>query len=148
IEEGHIILQFKDNVIGKDSVFDPGANTVVLKIEHARKSALKMTTYFFEKLTDLRIPTHYISYDLEAGTMTLKDAQMFGQGLEVICRFRAVGSFYRRSGQYCEEGQRLDALVEITLNNDERGDPPISQEALVQLGIVTNEQYKELNQLT
>lgn len=148
LEDGHILLQFKDDVTGENGVFDPGANTVGLTMEGAGKSALKMTTFFFEKLTDLRIPTHYIASDLEAGTMTVKDAEMFGQGLEVICRFRAVGSFYRRYGQYCEEGQPLDAFVEITLKDDERGDPPISQEALFQLGILTNEQYKELNQLT
>lgn len=148
LEDGHILLQFKDDVTGADGVFDPGANTVGLTMEGAGKSALKMTTYFFDKLKDLRIPTHYIASDLEAGTMKVKDAEMFGQGLEVICRFRAVGSFYRRYGMYCEEGQPLDAFVEVTLKDDEREDPPISQEALIQLDIVTNEQYKELNQLT
>lgn len=148
LEDGNIKLQFKDDVTGADGVFDPGANTVGLKMEGAGKSALNMTTYFFEKLKDLHIPTHYIASDLEASTMTVKDAEMFGNGLEVICRYRAVGSFYRRYGQYCEEGQPLDAFVEITLKDDERGDPPISQEALTQLGIITNEEYKELVQLT
>src|SRR5699024_11102258 len=115
VEDGHILLQFKDEVSGENGVCDPGESTVGLTMEGAVRSALKMTTFFFEKLTDLRIPTHYIASDLEAGTMTVKDAEMFGQGLEVICRFRAVGSFYRRYGQYCEEGQPLDAFVEITL---------------------------------
>src|SRR5699024_6993189 len=145
---GHILLQFKGDVTGENGVFDPGANTVGLKMEGAGNSALKMTTFFLEKLTDLRIPTHYIPSDLEAATTTVTNGDIFWQCLELICRFRAVGSFSRRYGQYCEEGQPLDAFVEITLKDDERGDPPISQEALFQLGILTNEQYKELNQLT
>src|SRR5699024_9255 len=135
-------------VTGENGVFDPGANTVGLTMEGAGKSALKMTTFFFEKLTDLRIPTHYIASDLEAGTMTVKDAEMFGQGLEVICRIRAVGLFYRRDGQYCEEGQPLDAYLEITLKDDESGEPNISKEGLFQLGIKKNEQYKEMNKMT
>lgn len=80
--------------------------------------------------------------------MNVKDAVMFGNGVEVICRYRAVGSFYRRYGQYCEEGQLLDSFVEVTLKDDERNDPPISQDGLVQLGILTNDEYVELVQLT
>jgi|SRR5690625_2226804 len=147
-EDGNIELRFKDDVTGEDGVFDPGANTVGLTMEGAGKSALKMTTLFFEKLNELKIPTHYIATNLEANTMTVKDAQMFGDGLEVICRYRAVGSFYRRYGAYCEEGQALNSYVEITLKDDERGDPPISQDGLVQLNLLTNEEYHQLIQLT
>ena len=32
--------------------------------------------------------------------------KMFGKGVEVILRYRAVGSFYRRYGMYCTEGFR------------------------------------------
>lgn len=148
LADGNIQLQFKDDVTGEEGVFDPGANTVGLTMEGAGKSALTMTTYFFEKLQALNIPTHFITADLEAETMTVKDAAMFVNGLEVICRYRAVGSFYRRYGQYCEEGQTLDSFVEVTLKDDERNDPPISQDGLVQLGILSNDEYVELVQLT
>lgn len=148
LADGNIQLQFKDDVTGEEGVFDPGANTVGLTMEGAGKSALTMTTYFFEKLQALNIPTHFITADLEAETMKVKDAAMFGNGLEVICRYRAVGSFYRRYGQYCEEGQTLDSFVEVTLKDDERNDPPISQDGLVQLGILSNDEYVELVQLT
>lgn len=148
LNNGNIQLHFKDDVTGEDGVFDPGANTVGLTLDGAGESALKVTTYFFEKLASLNIPTHYLASDVEAKTMSVKDALMFGEGLEIICRYRAVGSFYRRYGAYCEEGQPLDAFVEVTLKDDERGDPPISQDGLVQLRILTNEQYQELIQLT
>ena len=148
LENGNILLKFKDDVTGEDGVFDPGANTVGLTIEGAGKSGLKMTKYFFEKLKELNIPTHYIEANLDDVTMTVKEAEMFGNGLEVICRFRAVGSFYRRYGAYCEEGQKLDAFVEVTIKDDERGDPPISTDALVMLNVLTAEEYDKLEKLT
>jgi len=148
LDDGNIKLKFKDDVTGEDGVFDPGANTVGLTVEGAGKSGLKMTTYFFEKLEEANIPTHYIKTDMEDVSMIVKDAQMFGHGLEVICRFRAVGSFYRRYGAYCEEGQKLDAFVEVTIKDDERGDPPISKEALEALNILKREEYEQLEQMT
>ena len=42
--------------------------------------------------------------------MTVKPATMFGNGLEVICRYLAVGSFIRRYGMYAKEGQPLTHL--------------------------------------
>lgn len=148
LADGTIKLKFKDDVTGEAGVFDPGANTVGLTLDGAGKSGLRMTTYFFEKLHEKNIPTHYLQADLDDVTMHVKDAEMFGSGLEVICRFRAVGSFYRRYGAYCEEGQALDAFVEVTIKDDERGDPPISEDALAMLGILTREEYALLNQLT
>lgn len=144
----HVLLKFKDDVTGEDGVFDPGADTVGLTMEGAGKSGLRMTTYFFEQLKESNIPTHFIDTDLENVTMTVKDAKMFGNGLEMICRFKAVGSFYRRYGAYCVEGQTLDAFTEITIKDDERNDPPIGKDALVQLNILTSDEYELLTKLT
>lgn len=148
LEDGTIKLIFKDDVTGEDGVFDPGADQVGLTIEGAGQSALKMTTFFFEKLAEKGIKTHYIKAELENNALYVKKAEMFGNGLEFICRFRAVGSFYRRYGAYCEEGQPLDGFVEVTIKDDERGDPPISEQALTMLNILTSEEYKELHRLT
>ena len=143
-----VVLQFKDDVTGEDGVFDPGANTVGLTIEGMGQSGLRMTPFFFEKLEEANVPTHFVSASLKDAQMTVKRATMFGNGLEVICRYRAVGSFYRRYGQYCEEGQALDAFVEVTLKDDDRNDPPISKQGLAMLGLLTEEEYDELEQLT
>ena len=35
----------------------------------------------------------------------------------------AAGGFVRRYGRYIKEGTPLDYLVEVTLKDDERGDP-------------------------
>lgn len=146
--KGEVLLQFKDDVTGADGVFDPGANTVGLSIEGMGKAGLRLSTYFFEKLKEKGIATHFISADLEKTQMLVKDAQMFGHGLEVICRYRAVGSFYRRYAMYCEEGQKLDALVEFTLKDDERGDPTISKDTLVALKVLNAVDYDEIHALT
>lgn len=148
LEDGNYLLKFKDDVTGVDGVFDPGANTVGLTIEGAGRAGLKLTKYFFEILKEKGIPTHYVDADIEQATMTVKPAEVFGDGLEVICRYRAVGSFLRRYGLYAEEGQALDAFVEVTLKDDERQDPPISEDALDMLGILSKEEYKELKELT
>jgi phosphoribosylaminoimidazole-succinocarboxamide synthase len=148
LEGGNYLLQFKDDVTGVDGVFDPGANTVGLSIEGAGQAGLKLTKYFFEVLKEKGIPTHYVDADIEKATMTVKPAEVFGKGLEVICRYRAVGSFLRRYGLYAEEGQPLDAFVEVTLKDDEREDPPISEDALDMLGVLTKDEYKVLKELT
>lgn len=148
LEDGNYLLKFKDDVTGKDGVFDPGANTVGLTIEGVGKAGISLTKYFYEKLNDMGIPTHYIDSDIENATMTVLPAKMFGHGVEVICRYRAVGSFIRRYGLYAQEGQELDAYVEVTLKDDEREDPLITDDALEMLGIMTKEEYKTLVDLT
>ena len=148
LEDGNCLLKFKDDVTGENGVFDPGANTVGLSIEGMGQSGLKLTKFFFEKLNDLEIPTHYIEADIENATMTVLPAKMFGKGVEVICRYRAVGSFLRRYGLYAKEAQPLDAYVEVTLKDDLRNDPLITDEALEMLNIMTKEEYKILIDLT
>ena len=148
LEDGNYLLKFKDDVTGTDGVFDPGANTVGLSIEGVGKAGLRLTQFFFQKIQEAGWPTHYIDADIDNTTLTVKPAEVFGTGLEVICRFRAVGSFLRRYGAYAENAQPLDAFVEITLKDDDREDPPITKDALAMLGILTPEEYEELKMLT
>lgn len=148
LADGNYLLKFKDDVTGVDGVFDPGANTVGLSIEGAGRAGLSLTKFFFEILNAKNIPTHYISADIENATMTVKPATVFGQGLEVICRYRAVGSFLRRYGKYATQAQELDAFVEVTLKDDEREDPPITKDALAMLHILSEEEYETLKALT
>lgn len=148
LEDGNYLLKFKDDVTGTDGVFDPGANTIGLTLEGAGKAGLKLTKYFFEILQAKGIKTHYVAANIEEQTMTVLPATVFGKGLEVICRFRAVGSFYRRYGAYCTEGQELPAFVEVTLKDDDREDPPITKDALAALGILTEAEYEVLKPMT
>lgn len=80
--------------------------------------------------------------------MEVLPAKVFGNGLEVICRYRAVGSFLRRYSEYIAEGAELPAYVETTFKNDEKGDPLVTKDALIALGIMTDAQYEEIKDMT
>ena len=148
LDNGNYLLEFKDDCTGKDGVFDPGENSVGLTIEGVGDVNLRMSMYFFEKINAAGIKTHYVRADLAKTTMEVLPAKVFGKGLEVICRHKAVGSFFRRYGQYIEEGADLPAYVETTFKNDELGDPLVTKDALVILGVMTEEQYEAIKEMT
>ena len=148
LDNGNCLLKFKDDCTGKDGVFDPGENSVGLTIEGVGDVNLRMSIYFFEKINAAGIRTHYVSADLENTTMEVLPAKVFGNGLEVICRERAVGSFIRRYGALIESGAKLPSYVETTLKDDAKGDPLITKDALVAIGVMTDEQYEDLKAQT
>ena len=148
LENGNCLLKFKDDCTGKDGVFDPGENSVGLTIDGVGDVNLRMSIYFFEKGNAAGIKTHYVNANLEDTTMEVLPAKVFGHGLEVICRHKAVGSFIRRYGDYIEEGADLPAYVEMTFKNDEKGDPLVIKDALVALGVMTDKQYDDIKEMT
>lgn len=148
LANGNCLLLFKDDCTGKDGVFDPGENAVGLTIEGVGDVNLRMSIYFFEKINAAGIKTHFVSADLANTTMEVLPAKVFGKGLEVICRNKAVGSFVRRYGSLVESGADLPSYVETTLKDDEKGDPLITKDALVALGVMTEEQYEDLKDMT
>ena len=148
LENGYNLLKLKDDCTGKDGVFDPCENSVGLTIEGVGDVNLRMSIYFFEKINAAGIKTHYVSADLANTTMEVLPAKVFGKGLEVICRCKAVGSFFRRYNEYCTEGQDLPFYVETTFKNDALGDPLVTKDGLVDLGVMTAEQYDSLKSQT
>ena len=148
LDNGNYLLKFKDDCTGKDGVFDPGENSVGLTIEGVGDVNLRMSIYFFEKINAAGIKTHYVSADLANTTMEVLPAKVFGKGLEVICRNKAVGSFIRRYGALIESGADLPSYVETTHKDDEKGDPLITKDALVAIGVMTAEQYDSLKAQT
>ena len=148
LENGNYLLKFKDDCTGKDGVFDPGENSVGLTIDGVGLVNLRMSVYFFEKLREAGIKTHYVDANLEDCTMEVLPARVFGKGLEVICRRRAVGSFIRRYGMYIESGAPLPDYVETTFKDDEKGDPLVTKDALVALGVMSDAQYDSLKEQT
>ena len=148
LDNGNYLLKFKDDCTGKDGVFDPGENAVGLTIDGVGDVNLRMSIYFFEKINAAGIRTHYVSADLQETTMEVLPAKVFGKGLEVICRHKAVGSFLRRYGDYIEEGADLPAYVEMTFKNDEKGDPLVTKDGLIVLGVMSGEQYDEIKDMT
>ena len=148
LPNGNCLLLFKDDCTGKDGVFDPGENAVGLTIEGVGDVNLRMSIYFFEKINAAGIRTHYVSANLADTTMEVLPAKAFGKGLEVICRERAVGSFIRRYGSLVESGTKLPSYVETTLKDDAKGDPLITKDALVDIGVMSAAQYDDLKDMT
>ena len=149
LENGNVLLKFKDDCTGKDGVFDPGENTVGLTIEGIGRENLKTSIYYFELLKHAGIKTHYVNADIENATMEVLPGKVFGHGLEVICRLVATGSFIRRYGEYIENGTVLPGgYVECTFKNDEKGDPLVTAEGLEALGVMSMEQFNSMKQQT
>ena len=135
---------FKDTMTGTDGVFDTGGNHVAGSKEGAGAECLKVSKFFFEKINEAGVKTHYIDSNLDENLMEIEKCSVFGKGLEVITRFKAVGSFMRRYGLYAKEGQDLDAYTEITLKDDDREDPLITKDALIELNLLNEEEYNEI----
>ena len=149
LENGNVLLKFKDDVTGKDGVFDPGENTVGLTIDGIGKENLKTSIYYFELLKKAGIKTHYVSANIEDATMEVLPGKVFGHGLEVICRLVATGSFIRRYGEYIADGTPLEGgYVECTFKNDAKGDPLVTSEGLAALGVMSQEMFESMKEQT
>jgi len=148
LDDGNYLLKMKDDVTGENGQIDPGANSLMGTLEGMGNASLRMSRYYFELLRQKGIPTHYIDANLEENTMTVKPATTFGDGLEIICRFKVYGSFLKRYARYARKEQDLDQLVEVTLKDDDRGDPPINEDALVQLGLMTHAEFALITDMT
>ena len=149
LENGNVLLKFKDDCTGKDGKFDPGENSVGLTIEGIGKANLKTSVYYFELLKKAGVKTHYVSADVDNATMEVLSAKVFGHGLEVICRLVATGSFVRRYGEYIADGTPIKGgYVETTFKDDAKGDPLVTKDALVVLGVMSEKMYDSMKEQT
>jgi len=142
--EDRLLLYFKDSVTGTGDCLDPGGNEVVGKVTGKGNASLRLSVFFFELLEQAGIPTHYLGPGPVENSLLVKRARSFG--LEVICREKAWGSFLHRYGRYVTAGEPLPSLVEFTLKDDDRGDPPITGETLAALKIASPEAISYMEQ--
>ncbi|MDF2095332.1 phosphoribosylaminoimidazolesuccinocarboxamide synthase [Aquibaculum arenosum] len=155
LANGNVLLVFKDDVTGEGGVIDPGANSVIGQVEGKGRKSLAMTQHFFQRLQAAGIPTHFVGADLEKGSMEVRRAAPLGKdihgtgGFEFICRTRPWGSFLRRYQRYIRDAEgKLDYLVEITLKDDERGDPLINEDTILALGLLGPLHLEQARELT
>ena len=142
--EESLLLRFKDSVTGSGDRLDPGGNEVVGQVAGKGSASLRLSVHFFELLEKAGIATHYLKQGPSKNSMLVKKAHSFG--LEVICREKAWGSFLRRYGRHIAAGAPLPALVEFTLKDDERGDPPANEDTLVALGLALPEELSYMKE--
>lgn len=139
-ETGIVHLFFKDSATGENGVFDPGSNTVGGSVEGKGKVGLAVSAYFFELMEKNGIPTHYLGSDIEKGLMKVRNLTV--PRLEFIVRYETAGSMCRRFT--LPEGIVFDPpYAEVTLKDDEQGDPLISERICVMKDILRPGQYDE-----
>lgn len=144
-----IELKFTDRVTLNDAgEIDPGGNNISESLLEGQGFAcLTMTTTIFDYLAKNGIPTHMVSYDLDQLSMVARKAEIFTPGLEWVCRWRGTGSFVRRYRNIpgVSEGMAFPTPVhEITIKDDEGGDPMIVPDAIVALSMIPKAQLDEL----
>lgn len=139
-ETGIVHLFFKDSATGENGVFDPGSNTVGGSVEGKGKVGLAVSAYFFELMEKNGIPTHYLGSDIEQGLMKVRNLTV--PRLEFIVRYETAGSMCRRFS--LPEGIVFDPpYAEVTLKDDEQGDPLISERICLMKGILLPGQYDD-----
>ena len=139
-ENNTVYLLFKDSATGENGVFDPGSNTVGGSVEGKGKIGLAITSYFFELMEKNGVPTHYLGLDLEKNLMQVRNLTV--PPLEFVLRYFTAGSMCRRFT--IEEGIPFEPpYLEVTLKNDEQGDPLISERLCLMKGILKEGQYDE-----
>ena len=137
---GNVYLFFKDDATGENGVFDPGFNTVGGSVKGKGKIGLKISQYFFELMKENNIPTHYLGANIDEGLMQVRKLTV--PKLEFVLRYFTAGSMCRRFT--LEEGITFDPpYLEVTLKDDEQGDPLITERLCIMKGILKEGQYQK-----
>ena len=133
-------LFFKDSATGEDGVFDPGSNSVGGSVDGKGKVGLTVSKYFFELMEENGIPTHYLDANIDEGLMKVR--QLTVPNLEFVLRYFTAGSMCRRFS--LPEGLPFDPpYLEVTLKDDEQGDPLITDRLCQMKGLLKPGQYDE-----
>jgi len=141
---GEYFLFFKDDATGENGVFDPGFNTVGGSVSGKGKSGLEISKYFLELMEQNGVPTHYLGADLEKCLMKVRKVTV--PPLEFVLRYFTAGSMCRRFS--IESGLPFDPpYLEVTLKDDDQGDPLISERLCLMKGVIEEGEYDKMLEL-
>jgi len=137
--DGSYYLFFKDDATGENGVFDPGSNTVGGSVSGKGKLGLTISQHFFELMEKNGIPTHYLGADLDQCMMHVKGIEV--PKLEFVLRYFTAGSMCRRFT--IDAGLPFDPpYLEVTLKDDDQGDPLISERLCLMKGLLREGEYE------
>ena len=138
---GDFYLFFKDDATGENGVFDPGFNTVGGSVEGKGKTGLEISKYFLELMEENGVPTHYLGADLDKSLMKVRKIDV--PKLEFVLRYFTAGSMCRRFSM--ESGMPFDPpYLEVTLKDDDQGDPLISERLCLMKGLIEEGEYEKM----
>lgn len=95
-------------------------------------------------LKEAGVKTHYVSADVENATMEVLPATVFGHGLEVICRLVLQEALCAVMEITLQMETNLGGYVETTFKDDAKGDPLVTKDGLVALGVMSAEMYDSM----
>ena len=137
---GQYFLFFKDDATGEDGVFDPGSNTVGGSVLGKGKIGLAISQYFFELMESNGVPTHYLGADVDQCLMQVRNVTV--PKLEFVLRYFTAGSMCRRFT--LDSGVPFDPpYLEVTLKDDDQGDPLISERLCIMKGLLKEGEYQK-----
>ena len=141
---GEYFLLFKDSATGENGFFDPGFNTVGGSVPGKGKVGLTVSQYFFELMAKNGIPTHYLGADIDKCLMKVRPVTV--PKLEFVLRYFTAGSMCRRFT--LEQGIPFEPpYLEVTLKDDEQGDPLISERLCIMKDMLKEGQYNQALEL-
>jgi phosphoribosylaminoimidazole-succinocarboxamide synthase len=136
-----VLFQFKDDVTGDaDGNINPGGNFIVGHLEGKGAASARVATFIFELLNREGIETHFRGLRSDNEIEVLWTTRI---PLEVIYRAKAYGSFLTRYRGHVEQMSPLD-LIEFNLKDDALGDPLITPQAIVKLGIASASELQRM----
>jgi phosphoribosylaminoimidazole-succinocarboxamide synthase len=139
-----VLLQFKDTVTGDaHGKLDTGGDFVVGSIKGKGVASAKVAAYFFKLLKEFGIPTHFRRTHSDS-EIEVSLAEKIP--LEVIYRAKAFGSFLARYKGRVEPMAQLD-LVEFNLKDDALKDPLITPQAIVKLGLASEDELERMEEM-
>ena len=139
-ETDSVFILFKDDATGENGVFNPGSNKVGGSVAGKGKTGLKISRHFFELMEQAGIPTHFLGADIEKGLMKVRKLTI--PPLEFVLRYQTAGSMCRRFS--IVEGLHFTPpYLEVTLKDDNQGDPLISERLCIMKGLLAEGQYDE-----
>jgi len=137
---GAYYLLFKDDATGENGVFDPGANTVGGSVSGKGKIGLIISEHFLKIMEQNKIPTHYLGADIDKCLMKVRHVTV--PKLEFILRYFTAGSLCRRFT--IDSGLVFDPpYAEVTLKDDDQGDPLISERLCLMKGLIKEGEYQK-----
>jgi len=138
---GEYYLFFKDDATGENGMFDPGSNMVGGSVSGKGRRGLTIAKYFFELMENNGVPTQYLDADIEQCLMKVRRVEV--PKLEFVLRYFTAGSMCRRFT--LEPGIVFDPpYLEVTLKDDEQGDPLISERLCLLKGLLQEGEYQKL----
>ncbi len=139
-DTGVVNLFFKDSATGENGYFDPGFNTVGGSVEGKGKIGLQISKHFFEIMEKNGIPTHYLGADVDKCLMQVRKLTVPKLEFVLALLHRRLHVPPLQPGG----GHRVrSSYTEVTLKDDEQGDPLISERLCIMKKLLAPGQYDE-----